>query len=119
MGERMASHFESIVDNPFHQIGIGFRIAANDEKGRRNAICLEDVKDPRRPFGVGSVVKGERDFLLCGAKLPDNIAGRQFGIGFVIDVARIAIDFERPATRLRLPQVCKCCSRAATPLTQP
>ncbi len=98
----VAPQFIAVRKNALHQRRIGLRIRADHEERRLHVLAFENVENLRRPLGIGAVVEGERDLLLRRAELPDHITGRQFGIGFVVYVAELLVDFEGARAGLRM-----------------
>ena len=98
MAADVVAVFEDALDNP----RIGFRIRIDEEECAGNVFLLEDVENLRRPFRIRPVVESERDFLFRRAELLDHIAGRQFGIGLVVDVAEFLVALECPRAGLRM-----------------
>ena len=61
-------------------------LIADHHEGAVDVLLLEDVEDPGRPFGIGAVVKGERDLVGVVAVVLD-------GVGVRIDI-HVLIDDE-------------------------
>jgi hypothetical protein len=70
----VAADLMPLGNHPFEQRPLRQRILADHEERRRRMLALEDVEDLRRPFGIGTIVEGQRELFRA-------IAGPHHDIG--------------------------------------
>ncbi len=61
VGEGVHPDLVSRADEVPHEVGVAGGLPSGDEEGAGYVVAVEDLADPGRPRGVGSVVEGQND----------------------------------------------------------
>ncbi len=92
----------ALVQHPLHQAGMGFHVGADDEEGGLDMLGLEDYQDAWRPFRIGTVVEGERQFLRNLAVPMNDVTGGQASVFLVDNIAGALLDLQIAEAGLRM-----------------
>ena len=79
MSEGVIADLVTFGNLALKQIGVQFAVQSDHKKRRRRVCLLQLVEDLRCVFGIGAVVKGQRDLVSCGAVASDHPGGRKLG----------------------------------------
>lgn len=61
VGEGVHPDLVSRADEVPYELGVAGGLPSGDEEGAGHVVPVEDLLDPGRPGGVGSVVEGQHD----------------------------------------------------------
>src|SRR5262245_36901755 len=103
MGERVIADVVPFGKDPPHEIGIGLRVLADDEKARTDALLFQDIENLWCPIRIGTVVEGERKLLRFVASALNDERGRDDLVDFIDDLAGLLVDVERTRAWSRFP----------------
>ena len=84
MGVSVVADLVAFTDDALHEADIFLGLGADEHEGAFGVLLLEDVKDLRRPLGVGPVVEGERYLVGVVAVLLDGV-GAGINVHVLID----------------------------------